>query len=98
MAWPYGRKSGLEELTAELGEHVGDRGFLLGAVPRAEQAAQADVGGVVAEAGVPDDQQRLDQEAERDGALDGGLQPVAGLADAEDLLAGVGGDLGRVPR
>ncbi len=40
VAWPYGRKSGLEELAAELGEHVGDRGFLLGAVPRAEQAPQ----------------------------------------------------------
>jgi hypothetical protein len=97
VAWPYGRKSGLEELAAELGEHVGGRGFVLGAVPRAEQAAQADVGGVVPGAGVPDDQQRLDQEAERDGALDGGLQPAAGLPDAEDLLAGGVGRLDRAP-
>ena len=87
VAWADGGKSGLEELAAELGEHVDDGGLVLGAVPRAEEAA-ADVGGVVAEAGVPADQQRLDQEAKRDGALDGRLQPVAGVSDAEDLLAG----------
>src|SRR5260221_7165910 len=57
VAWADGGNSGLEELAAELGEHVGDGGFTLGAVPRAEQAALADVGGVVAEAGVPADQQ-----------------------------------------
>jgi hypothetical protein len=81
-----GGKSGLEELAAELAEHVGDGG--LGAVPGAYLAAPADVTGVVAGAGVPGDQQGLDQEPEWDGALDGFLSPVAGVPDAQDLLAG----------
>src|ERR1039457_6162388 len=35
LAWPYGRKSGGEELAAEPGEHVGGAGLGLGGVPRA---------------------------------------------------------------
>ncbi len=46
-----------------------------------------DVGGVVAGAGVPADQQRLDEEPERDGPFNGGGDPVAGVPDPDDLLA-----------
>ena len=80
-------KSGLEELAAEPGDHVSDGGFGLGAVPRAQEAAPGDVGGVVAGAGVPADQQRLDEEPERDGPFNGGGDPVAGVPDSDDLLA-----------
>src|ERR1035441_5611266 len=38
--------------------------------------------------GVPADQQGLHQESERDGPLDCGGNPVAGIADAHDLLSG----------
>src|SRR6266700_1900252 len=88
LSWPDGGKSGLEELTAQPGEHVGGRRAGLGAVPRAQLAPPADVGGVVGPAGVPADQQGLDEEPEWDGALDGLLRAVAGISDAQDLLSG----------
>jgi hypothetical protein len=42
---------------------------------------------VVAAERVPDDDQAVDQELERDGALDGPPGAVAGLADPEGSLA-----------
>ncbi len=51
--------------------------------------AVGDVGGVVAGGGIPADGEGLAGQAERDGAFDGEFEPVAGLADAEDLF-GVG--------
>src|SRR6516164_4935859 len=64
LAWLDGGKSGLEELAAELAEHVRDGRAGLGAVPRAQTAPPVDVGGVVGAAGVPQDQKGLDEESE----------------------------------
>src|SRR5580692_7242382 len=68
---------------AELGEHVLEGGFGLGAVPGLGVAAGGDGGGVVAVAGVPDDDQGVQEQGERDGALDSAGGAVAGLAGAE---------------
>jgi hypothetical protein len=38
--------------------------------------------------GIPEDEQHLGEEPERDGALDGLLDPVAGIPDAHELLPG----------
>ena len=44
---------------------------------------------------VPDDDEAVDDELEGHGAFDRALEPVAGLADAEQLLAGSDGGLDR---
>ena len=45
-----------------------------------------DVGGGVAVEVVPEDEQAVAERPEGDGPLDGFLDPVAGLPDAEDVL------------
>jgi hypothetical protein len=74
---------------AELGEHVLEGGFGLGVVPGLGVAACGDAGRAMAVPGVPDDDQGVDEQRERDGALDGAAGAVAGLAGAQDV-AGVG--------
>jgi hypothetical protein len=56
-----------------------------------------DVTRVVPGGGVPEEGEGLAGEAEGDGALDGGFEAVAGLADAEDLLCVFYGDFSRPP-
>ena len=70
---------------AQLDEHVLEGLLGLGPVPGLGGAAVIDVSRVVAVAGVPADDQGVDQEREWDGALDGALDPVAGLAGAQDV-------------
>ena len=60
------QRSGL----CEFDDHVLERGFGLGAVPRLGLTAVGDVVGVVAVQGVPDDDDGLHQHPERHGALD----------------------------
>ena len=79
-------KSGGDELAAEGGEHVEGGGFGFGAVPGCGGSAVCGVGGGVAVQGVPEDQQGVAEQPEHDGAFDGFLGAVAGLADAEDVL------------
>jgi hypothetical protein len=83
------RKPGGDHRPAQLDEHVLEGGLGLGPVPELGGAAVIDVGRVVAVAGVPDDGQGVHEQGERDGALDGVLDAVAGLAGAQDV-AGVG--------
>lgn len=84
--------------TSELAEHVGQGRLGLGPVPRAGDLAGVDVGGAPSPDGVPDDRQRLDQERERDGALDGVRDPVAGVAGADQVFPGRAGRLYRLPQ
>jgi len=91
LTWGNGRKPGCDDGLAQLEDHVFERGFGLGPVPGLGGGPVGDVGGVVPVQGVPGDDHRLDDHAERDGAFDGSGQPVAGLPDAGLLLAvGVG--------
>jgi hypothetical protein len=76
------QKFGADEFAAQCGEHVAVADGLLVRVPGSAQTAGAEVAVGVAVELVPDDRQRLAEEAERDGALDGALDAVAGLADA----------------
>ena len=55
-------------------------------------AAAGEVVGVVAVQRVPDDDEAVDAEAQWHGAFHRALQPVAGLADAEQLFAAGDGD------
>src|SRR5260221_11252097 len=57
VAWADGGNSGLEELAAELGEHVGDGGVTPGGVPRAAEAGLAHGSGGADRHGVPAEQQ-----------------------------------------
>src|SRR5260221_2719849 len=59
VAWADGGNSGLEELAAELGEHVGDGGFTLGGGPPAEQPGLGEVGGGGSQYGRPPAEHRL---------------------------------------
>jgi hypothetical protein len=81
--------AGGDQDAAELGEHVLEGGFGLGGVPGLGVAAGGGAGAVVAVPGVPYDDQCVDEQGERDGALDSAAGAVAGLAGAEDV-AGVG--------
>src|SRR5689334_10590156 len=81
--------AGADQDPAELGEHVLEGGLGLAGVPGLGGAAGGDAGRVVAVPGVPGDDQGVDEQGERDGALDGAAGPVAGLAGAEHV-AGVG--------
>ena len=74
---------------AELGEHVLEGGFGLGGVPGLGVAAGGDAGRAVAVPGIPHDDQGVNEQGERDGALDGAAGAVAGLPGAQDV-AGVG--------
>jgi len=89
LSWASAGNPGGDQDPAELDEHVLEGGLGLGAVPGLGGAAVVDVGGVVAVPGVPADDQRVHQQGEGDGALDGAPDPVAGLAGAQDV-AGVG--------
>jgi len=72
--------------------HAGGCGRGLGRVPGAALPPLRQAGGRVAGDGVPAGHEGLDEEGERDGALDGPRGAVAGVAGAGDLLAGgVGG-------
>ena len=84
-------KPGDDQGLAQLGDHVVEGRLGLGPVPRLAELAVEGVVGVVAVRGIPNDDQGLDQHPERDRALDGVLDPVAGLPDTHLLLAdGVG--------
>ena len=86
---------GGDDGSAELGEHVGERGLGLGGVLGLAFALGGEVGRVVAVQGVSDDGDRVAAQAEPNGAAHGVLGTVAGLADAEQV-AGLGqGDLDR---
>jgi hypothetical protein len=74
---------------AELGEHVLDGGLGLGGVPGLGMAAGGDAGRAVTVPGVPDDDQGVDEQGERDGALGGAAGAAAGLPGAENV-AGAG--------
>jgi hypothetical protein len=89
VSWGTAGNAGGDQDPAELGEHVLEGGPGLGGVPGFGGAAGGDAGGVVAVAGVPGDDQGVDEQGERDGALDGAAGPGAGLAGAEDV-AGIG--------
>src|SRR5215470_17734240 len=71
--------AGGDEGAAELGEHVFEGGFGLGGIPGLGGAAGGDVGGVVAVAGVPGDDQGVGQQGEGDGAGYGGRGAGAGF-------------------
>lgn len=58
-------------------------------------AAVVDVGAIMSVQRVPEDQDAVTGQLERDGAFDGFLGAVAGLADAEDGLDLEEGDLDR---
>jgi hypothetical protein len=81
--------AGGDQDAAELGEHVLEGGLALGGVPGLGVAAGGDADAVVAVSGVPHDDQCVDEQGERDGALDGAAGAVAGLAGAQNV-AGVG--------
>jgi hypothetical protein len=92
--------AGGDQDAAELGEHVLEGGLCLGGVPGLGVAAGGDAGRAVAVPGVSGDDQGVDEQGERDGALDGAAGPAAGLPGAEDV-AGVGERLlpqGHYPR
>ena len=93
-AW---RKPGGYHRPAQLDEHVLEGRLGLGPVPGLGGAAVIGVGRVVAVAGVPDDDQGGHEQRERDGALGGAPDAVAGLAGAQDV-AGVGERLLDAPR
>ena len=82
-------KSGGDQDPAKLDEHVLEGRLGLGAVPGLGGAAVIDVSRVMAVPGVPQDDQGVHEQGERDGALDGAPDPVAGLAGAQ-YVAGVG--------
>ena len=79
--------AGGDQDAAELGEHVLEGGFSLGAVPGLGMPAGGDAGRVVAMPGIPGDDQGVDEQRERDGALDGAAGAIAGLARAQDVAA-----------
>src|SRR4030095_3422441 len=56
-----------------------------------------DAGPVVAVPGVPDDDQGVHEQGERDGALDGAADPGAGLPGAQDVAGIIEGLLDRPP-
>ena len=89
------RNSCCDKGSAELGEHVFEGDVVLVRVPGLIGAAAGEVVGVVAVQRVPDDDEAVDAEAQWHGALHRALQPVAGLADAEQLFAAGDGDLDR---
>src|SRR4029077_13231563 len=89
------RNSRCDKGSAELGDHVLEGWGGLGGVPGLLVAAAGEVVAVVAVQGVPDDDEAVDAELERNGALDRAPPPVAGLTDAEQLLAGGDGGLDR---
>lgn len=70
--------------SAELDQHVFEGRLVLGAIPGLGGAAPGEVVAMVAIQGVPEYDEAVDGELERHGAFDRELQPVAGLADAED--------------
>ena len=67
-------------------------------VPRGDGTDRLDVVGVVTSRCVPADRERVHDEPEGDGALDRSLEPVAGLADAAELLRVFDRDLDRPAR
>jgi len=67
------------------------------AAARSPAGPLVQAGGRVAGDRVPADHQGLDEERERDGALDGVRGAVAGIAGAGDLLAGGVGGFNRPP-
>ena len=83
----FGNPGG-DQGAAQCGEHVleGRPGFA--AVPGLAGAAVGDGLPAVAVPGVPGDDQGVDEQGERDGALDGAGGAGAGLAGAQDV-AGV---------
>jgi len=89
------RNSCCDKASAKLGEHVFEGDVVLVRVPGLIGAAAGEVVGVVAVQRVPDDDEAVDAEAQWHGALHRALQPVAGLADAEQLFAAGDGDLDR---
>jgi hypothetical protein len=89
--------AGADQDPAEPGEHVLEGGPGLGGVPGFGGAAGGDAGGVVSVAGVPDDDEGVDQQGERDGALDGAAGPGAGLPGARDVAGVSEGLLNRPP-
>jgi hypothetical protein len=101
MGWGTAGNPGADQDPAELGEHVLEGGLGRGGIPGLGGAAAGDAGRVVAVAGVPDDDQGMHEQGERDGPPDGAADPGAGLAGAEDV-AGISEGLldappGRVP-
>lgn len=81
-----GQKSGGDDLVAECGEHVQGGGFGLGPVPRRGGPAMCGVGGGVAVAGVPDDEQAVAEQPERHGAFDGCGDAVAACSTPRMFL------------
>src|SRR5687768_7157282 len=67
----------------------------LGLIPGGAGAVLLDVGAVIAVQRVPEDRQRHAEELEGDGALDGALAAVAGVADAGELFGFFEADLDR---
>jgi hypothetical protein len=77
-------------MSAELGEHVFEGRLGLGPIPRLGESTVVGVIGVMAVQGIPNHDQGLDQHPERDGPLDGVLDPVTGLPDTHLLGVAAG--------
>ena|ERR1019366_6940659 len=82
LSWRTTGNAGAVQDAAQCGEHVLEGGLSLGGVPGLGPPTGGDGGRVVAVPDVPDDDERVHQQGEWDGALDGAAGPVAGLADA----------------
>ncbi|MDT7683508.1 MAG: hypothetical protein QOG57_3818 [Pseudonocardiales bacterium] len=78
---------GGDEDPSELDEHVLVAGVGLGGIPASPASVLGHDGGVVAGQVVPDDDQALGEQPERDGALDGQAGAVAGFADAGEPVS-----------
>ena len=75
-----------DDHATELAEHVEDRRLGLFPIPRGEGAGSFDVVGRMTRRRVPADRKGVHDEPEGDRAFDRSLEPVAGLADAAELL------------
>ena len=89
------RNSCCDKGSAELGEHVFEGGVVLVGVPGLVGAAAGEVVGVVAVQRVPDDDEAVRRRTRTARCARRALQPVAGLADAEQLFADGDGGLDR---
>src|SRR2546422_12915 len=79
-------KSGGDDLAPELGEHVEGGGFGLGPEPGGAGAALGWVVLFVAVQGVPDDEDAVAEQSERDGPFHGLGDAVACLPGTKDVL------------
>src|SRR5712691_245328 len=85
LAWDGGGKSGGDDDPAELDEHVLEGRLGLFAVPRLVITPGVDVGRVVPGPGVPQHDQGMDKQRERDGPLDRDPAAITCLTGAQDV-------------